>query len=483
MATISKNNIGTGNTIQAEHITRIIDALNGTGSADIIATGSFTGSFKGYSPELTVLDLTVNGTASINYFETIYETSSIIYQSGSTKFGNSADDTHQFTGSVFIDGDSVSTGTTIATGSFSGSFVGDGSGLDGVLATTLFALSEGSGISAFSFDGSSTQIINISGSTGLTADTVTKWTGGAFANTSITDNGSVVDINSDTTITGSVAVHNGNVNIEDNSYFFQGSSVGGSNVSLIGVNNQDQIYIGNQGYDNIIADNTTISGSLKVTDVTLGAGTDTVAMYDTGSGQFYYTSSAAIGGGGAGFPFSGSAVITGSLVISGSESPALAVYGSGSTVFTVNGVSGEIFSVSDSLSGSLFAVNNEFAQPILEVFSDDTVLIGDSLAPALNTTVITSPSVTGSFTVYSLPTASYDAAFFEYIARSGSDARAGQIMSLWSGSSVNFTETTTTDFGNTSALAFTVAVTGSNFALTGSVTTAGWSIKTIVRSI
>ena len=111
MATISKNNIGTGKTIEAEHITRIIDALNETGSADIIATGSFTGSFKGYSPELTVLDLTVNGTASINYFETIYETASIIYQSGSTKFGNSADDTHQFTGSVFIDGNTTISGS------------------------------------------------------------------------------------------------------------------------------------------------------------------------------------------------------------------------------------------------------------------------------------------------------------------------------------------------------------------------------------
>jgi hypothetical protein len=136
MATISKADIGTGNTIQAEHITRIIDALNGTGSADVIATGSFTGSFNGFADTWTVQDLTVFGTASINYFETIYETSSIIYQSGSTKFGNSADDTHQFTGSVFIDGDTQILGNTTATGSFSGSFVGDGSGLTGVVSSS-----------------------------------------------------------------------------------------------------------------------------------------------------------------------------------------------------------------------------------------------------------------------------------------------------------------------------------------------------------
>ena len=40
MATISKLGIGDGNLIEAEHITRIIDALSGTGSADIIVTGS-----------------------------------------------------------------------------------------------------------------------------------------------------------------------------------------------------------------------------------------------------------------------------------------------------------------------------------------------------------------------------------------------------------------------------------------------------------
>lgn len=53
MALLSKTDIATNNTIQAEHITRIIDALNGTGSADVIATGSFTGSFVGDGSGLT----------------------------------------------------------------------------------------------------------------------------------------------------------------------------------------------------------------------------------------------------------------------------------------------------------------------------------------------------------------------------------------------------------------------------------------------
>lgn len=173
--------------------------------------------------------------------------------------------------------------------------------------------------------------------------------------------------------------------------------------------------------------------------------------------------------------------ITGSIRTSGS----LAIFGSGSAtpLFDVQGSQGQLFSVTDSLSGSLFSVKDISGMPIVEVFSDNTILQGSFSAPSLNTTVKNVLSATGSFVVYAVPTASYDAAFFEYIARSGSNARAGQIMTLWSGSSVNLTETTTTDFGSTSGLTFGSYISGSSMVLTGSATTSGWTIKTIVRSI
>ena len=163
----------------------------------------------------------------------------------------------------------------------------------------------------------------------------------------------------------------------------------------------------------------------------------------------------------------------------------LTVYGSGSAqpVFTVQGSSGELFSVTDSLTGSLFSVNDISGLPILEVFSDNSVLIGSYLDPMLISTAKVTQTNSGSFTVYSLPTSSYDTAFFEYSVKSGSNARAGTIMAIQSGTSVNFTETTTTDFGSTSAISFTVIITGSNMALTGSSTAGSWTIKTIVRGI
>jgi hypothetical protein len=182
--------------------------------------------------------------------------------------------------------------------------------------------------------------------------------------------------------------------------------------------------------------------------------------------------------------------VAGTTRLSGSFNTAasgsiLTVIGSGSAqpIFTVQGSQGELFSITDSLSGSLFSVNDISGLPILEVFSDNTTLIGNYQDPMLLTTTKVVQTNSGSFTVYSLPTASYDTAFFEYSIRSGSNARAGTIMAIQSGSAVNFTETTTTDFGSTSAVSFTVIVTGSNMALTGSSTSGAWTIKTIVRGL
>jgi hypothetical protein len=66
------------------------------------------------------------------------------------------------------------------------------------------------------------------------------------------------------------------------------------------------------------------------------------------------------------------------------------VEGSGSTVVDVQGSQGQLFSVTDSLSGSLMSVNDISGIPILEVFSDNKVVMGTFGA---NTLVVTGSSV------------------------------------------------------------------------------------------
>jgi hypothetical protein len=67
--------------------------------------------------------------------------------------------------------------------------------------------------------------------------------------------------------------------------------------------------------------------------------------------------------------------LTGSLFVT-SSTVALSLIGSGSGVFSVDGTSGRLFSIDDSLSGSLFSVNTAAGLPVIEAFSDNTVRIG-----------------------------------------------------------------------------------------------------------
>ena len=67
MATISKTGIQDGLTSKAEHITRIIDALDGTATTEVVATGSFTGSFNGtYAGTITSASYAVTASYAEN---------------------------------------------------------------------------------------------------------------------------------------------------------------------------------------------------------------------------------------------------------------------------------------------------------------------------------------------------------------------------------------------------------------------------------
>jgi hypothetical protein len=123
----------------------------------------------------------------------------------------------------------ATTGATgvVMTGSFTGSFAGDGSGLTGVIAAAGFSLSQGSGIVPFSYNGSAAQSVSVSGAAQLSSNAVTKWnsTDGKFVNSSLTDNGSVLSGASSIQLTGASSVLTGS---------FTGSFAGdGSNLTGI----------------------------------------------------------------------------------------------------------------------------------------------------------------------------------------------------------------------------------------------------------
>ena len=78
----------------------------------------------------------------------------------------------------------------------------------------------------------------------------------------------------------------------------------------------------------------------------------------------------------------------------------LIVQGSGSIILDIQGSQGELFSVTDNLSGSLFSVNDISGMPILQVSSDDSVKLGTFNAEAIKVSgsvAIITGSFSGSF--------------------------------------------------------------------------------------
>jgi hypothetical protein len=78
------------------------------GAGDIDISGNITGSSAILSGNLTVL-----GEVNARQFNISVISSSVLFQSGSTKFGDTLDDTHSFTGSVSITGSFLVNGNQV----------------------------------------------------------------------------------------------------------------------------------------------------------------------------------------------------------------------------------------------------------------------------------------------------------------------------------------------------------------------------------
>jgi hypothetical protein len=136
-------------------------------------------------------------------------------------------------------------------GSFSGSFRGNFIG-----TTDLPDLTQGVGITAFTYDGSTTATIAVSGASTLNTNNISKWTGAAFANSSLTDNG--------TTITGNTSIQ-----------------LSGANSSLTGSFSGSLIGTASWATNAISA---LTSSRFTVTDTTTGTGPYYVVFTDGTSG-------------------------------------------------------------------------------------------------------------------------------------------------------------------------------------------------------
>jgi len=268
----------------------------------------------------------------------------------------------------------------------------------------------------------------------------------------------------------------------------------------------------------LISGSTTFSGSLFWSGASnLGGAANSVLVLGE-NGQIYKTGSYGTGGGGPGTPgganttiqfndagaFSGSGnftfnkttnvvnligtgSITGSLSISRSvEGTPLTIIGTGSSpILNIVGSTGNLLQAYDRTSGDIFTVGDyPSGLPILRVTSDRETFIGNSNAPGLYNSFITSSVNAGSHVVYQVLTSSYNALWIDYSAYSGSNFRAGTFNTMWSGSTIQYIDSTGSNFGNTNNLTFSSSFSASYLQVTASiVTTNGWFVKGIIRAI
>tara|TARA_Y100001972_G_scaffold75664_1_gene91995 strand:- start:1195 stop:2235 length:1041 start_codon:yes stop_codon:yes gene_type:complete len=97
------------------------------------------------------------------------------------------------------------------TGSFTGSFKGDGTNLTDITASKLDnSLTDGAGITDFSFDGSAGSVtVSVSGAASLTTEKLVKWSGDAFVDSKITEGTNTITVGSaadTTTFSGNIVV-------------------------------------------------------------------------------------------------------------------------------------------------------------------------------------------------------------------------------------------------------------------------------------
>ena len=140
---------------------------------------------------------------------------------------------------------------------------------------------------------------------------------------------------------------------------------------------------------------------------------------------------------------------------------------SGTTVLTINRDNNNA-----SFSGELQVASN------LDINGTSLTLSSAAITYQNNNDVDT-----GTETIATVVKANYDAAFFDYVVKNGTNLRAGTVMAVHDGTNVEFTDNSTKDIGNTSGVTFSVDISGTDLRLRATTTSDNWVIKTLVKTL
>ena len=207
----------------------------------------------------------------------------------------------------------------------------------------------------------------------------------------------------------------------------------------------------------IISGSFTTSGSVFLKGLSSNAQT-AVVLIDTGSGQLYFTSSAAIGG---------TNINTGSLVTTASFN---AYTGSNTAQFAGTASYASVAGTTITAQTASYATNFTVGSTL----SLDGTLFDRA---TINSTIV------GSNNLFTQATGSYTAAFGKYTMHNGANARAGEFWTVWNGTTTVYTDTSTNDIGNTDTITFNSAIIGNNIQIDAVAGSSGWTVKMLITFI
>lgn len=130
-----------------------------------------------------------------------------------------------------------------------------------------------------------------------------------------------------------------------------------------------------------------------------------------------------------------------------------------------------------NISGNTFASSSyTFPQRV-------TVVGATTLNNVLYTYGANTDVDTGTEVIAVVSSSIYDGVFFDYIVKKSTNYRIGTVMAIWSGSTVEYTDFSTNDLGDTSQIEFSVDILANQARLLATTTSNDWIVKTSVRAL
>ncbi len=142
------------------------------------------------------------------------------------------------------------------------------------------------------------------------------------------------------------------------------------------------------------------------------------------------------------------------------------------------GITGSLLGTATTASYVLNAVSSSYAST--SSYSNDFTIGNTFIFNQTLTDYISIPSsIVGSNNLFTKSTGSYTSAFVKYTVTSGSNARSGEIMTVWNAGSSQYVDNSTLDIGDTSGVILSAAIISDEIQIDADTSTSGWVVKAI----